>query len=159
MVKYYFIAEQNHNIMTLQKKIATLRSRNLKKMDASLPKILTSKEELNKIVHKIEQEFSLTEYISKIRMLIDTNDLFVEQNLIFTPEKIKNSNFLQYNTRVSVTGDYIKIKKFIVDVLNLPGLVYFDSVGFVRDQVANQARNQGKVKFNFQLSLFFKKGV
>ncbi|MDA3915445.1 MAG: type 4a pilus biogenesis protein PilO [Deltaproteobacteria bacterium] len=149
-VKYYLISEQNKNIIALQKIIAAARSGSHLKADTGS----TSREDISRIMHKIPREFSFTQYAAELRDLIDINDLHVEKTMVFKPEKIKKSDLLKYNTNIVVTGDYRKIKKLIADILNLPGVVYFNSINFTRVK-----DSQDKVELKFELSLFFKRGT
>ncbi|MCP4671081.1 MAG: hypothetical protein GY857_07225 [Desulfobacula sp.] len=158
-VKYYLINKQNKKVIILQKVIAAARSGSYLNSDLLVPPTPDSQKEIDKIFQKIPWELSFTQYAAKLRTLMDSNDLSMEKNLIFRPEKIKNSDLLQYNTNIAVTGDYTKIKKFISDILNIPGLAYFNSINFARTKNNNDGYNQGKVKFQFELSLFFKRGT
>jgi Tfp pilus assembly protein PilO len=153
-VKYYLISEQNKNIIALQKVIADARSSSHLKADISLLPVSTRKEDISRIMHKIPREFSFTQYAAKLRALMDINDLYVEKTLVFKPEKIKNSDLLKYNTNITVTGNYDEIKKLIADILNLPGVVYFNSAHFKRAK-----DSQDKIEFKSELSLFFKRGA
>jgi hypothetical protein len=158
VAKYYLVNEQNKKIIILQQVIAAARSGSYIQPAIPLRTVSTSQDDINSIVNKIPEEFSFTQYAVKLRRLMDTNDLFVEKNLIFKPvfksKKTEKSHLLQYNTNIAVTGDYIKIKKFIADILNLPGLAYFNSVNFARSK-----DNQDKVELKCKLSVFFKKGT
>jgi Tfp pilus assembly protein PilO len=151
-VKYYLISEQNKNIIALQKVITAARSGSHLQADMSLLSESTSQEDISRIMHKIPMEFSFTQYAAKLRELMDINDLSVEKTLVFKPEKIKKSDLLKYNTNIVVTGNYRQIKKLIADILNLPGVVYFNSINFTRVK-----DSQDKVEFKFKLSLFFKR--
>ena len=153
-VKYYLISEQNKNIIALQKVIADARSGSHLKADMSLLLVSTRKEDISRVMHKIPREFSFTKYAAELRALMDINDLYIEKTLVFKPEKIKNSDLLKYNTNIAVTGNYRKIKKLIADILNLPGVVYFNSMNFTRVK-----DSQDKVELKFELSLFFKRGT
>ena len=158
VAKYYFVNDQNKKIIILQKVIAAARSGSYIKSDLSVQPVSTSQEDINSIVNTIPEEFLFTQYAAKLRMLMDTNELVVEKNLVFKPGsksgKTKKTDLLQYNTNIAVTGEYIKIKKFITDILNLQGLVYFNSVNFARSK-----DNQDKIEFKCKLSVFFKRGT
>ena len=162
VANYYLVNEQNNKIIILQKVIAAARSGSYIQPEIPLQALSTIQDDINSIVNKIPQEFSFTQYAVKLRGLMDTNDLFVEKNLVFKPiftsgsksGKTEKSALLQYNTNIAVTGDYIKIKKFIADILNLPGLAYFNSVNFARSK-----DNQDKVELKCKLSVFFKRGT
>jgi Tfp pilus assembly protein PilO len=153
-VKYYLISEQNKNIIALQKVITAARSGSHLQADMSLLSESTSQEDISRIMHKIPMEFSFTEYAVKLRDLMDIIDLHVEKTLVFKPEKIKKSDLLKYNTNIAVTGNYRQIKKLIADILNLPGVVYFNSINFTKVK-----DSQDKVELKFELSLFFKRGA
>lgn len=153
-VKYYLISEQNKNIIDLQQVIAAARSDSHLNADMSLRPVAISQEDISRIMHKIPREFSFTQYAAKLRDLMDINDLSVEKTLVFKPEKIKKSDLLKYNTNIAVTGNYRQIKKLIADILNLPGVVYFNSINFTRVK-----DSQDKVELKFELSLFFKRGT
>jgi len=153
-VKYYLISDQNRQIVTLQKVIAEARSNSYLKTGISLQPLSTSKDDISRIMNKIPEEFLFTQYAVDLRALMDTNDLYVEKTLVFRPEKLENSQLLKYNTYIFVTGDYAGIKKLIADILNLPGVVYFNSVNFTR-----ASESPEKVEFKFELSLFFKRGT
>ena len=157
--KYYLINKQNKKVIILQKVIAAARSGSYINSDFSELSMPDSQEEIDKIFKKIPWELSFTQYAAKLRTLVDTNDLSMEKNLIFIPEKINKLDLLKYNTTIAVTGDYVKIKKFISDILNLPGLVYFDSIYFVRLKDNYAGDNKGKIEFKFGLSVFFKRGT
>jgi len=152
--KISIIDEQNKKVSIFQKVLAAARSGSYLTPAVPVQQVFTEQDDIKKIIHKIPEEFSLTEYAAGIRELIDENHLLIKKSLIFTPEKTKNSNLLKYNTKVVVTGDYIQIKKLISDILSLPGLVYLNSARLVREK-----EDQGKVKFDFKLSVFFKRGT
>ena len=154
VAKYYLINGQNKKIIMFQKDIASARSGSSFKSDLPLLPRLTNQDDINRIINKIPEEFSFTQYAAQLRALIDSNSLTIEKNLVFKPEKTEKSDLLKYNANIVVTGDYIKIKKFIADVLNLSGFVYFDAINFTRDR-----DNKDKIKFKFELSLFFKRGT
>jgi len=153
-VRYYMINEQNKKIITLQGVIAEARSGSYLKAGIPVQPLSTSQDNISSIMNKIPQEFLFTQYAAELRSLIDTNDLYIEKTLVFKSEKIKSSDLLKYNTNIAVTGSYAEIKKFIADVLNLPGVVHFNSVNFTRAK-----DNIDKVEFKFELSLFFKRGI
>ena len=154
--KYYLINKQNKKVIILQKVIAAARSGSYLNSDISGLQVVDSQD---KILKKIPGEFLFTQYAAKLRVLMDTNGLFMEKNLVFMPEKLKQSKLLKYHTTIAVTGDYIKIKKFISDILNLPGLVYFNSIYLTRVKDTHSGDNQDKIKFKFELAVFFKRGT
>jgi len=162
VAKYYLVNEQNRKIIILQQVIAAARSGSYIQPEIPLRTVSTDQDDINSIVNKIPEEFLFTQYAVKLRKLMDTNELSVEKNLIFKPffktgsksGKTGKSDLLQYNTNIAVTGDYIQIKKFITDILNLPGLAYFSSVNFARSK-----DNQDRVELKCKLSVFFKKGT
>lgn len=157
--KYYLINKQNKKVITLQKVIAAARSGSYLNSDISVLPMSDSQDKIDKILKKIPGEFSFTQYAAKLRILMDTNGLSMEKNLVFMPEKLKQSKLLKYHTTIAVTGDYIKIKKFISDILNLPGLVYFNSIYLTRVKDTHSGDNQDKIKFKFELAVFFKRGT
>jgi len=116
--------------------------------------VSTSQEDISRIMHEIPMEFSFTQYAAKLRALMDINDLYVEKTMVFKSAKIKKSDLLKYNTNIAVTGNYRKIKKLIADILNLPGVVYFNSIHFTKVK-----DSQDKVELKFELALFFKRGT
>ena len=152
--KLYLIDGQKNKIFILQKNVSAARSNRYFKSDRSAENLFAEQNDLKMIIHKIPEEFSLTQYAARIRSLIDENHLFFENSLVFRPEKATKSDLLllKYNTNIIVTGSYSKIKSLISDIQNLPGIGYFDSARLVREK-----DNRTKVKVNLELSLFFKR--
>jgi len=153
-IKIYLTNAQSKTISTLQRKLSTARKGTEMTLDYSVKPGFREQNEIKMILHKIPEEFSFTQFASKIRSLIDKNNLFVEGSLIFKPEQTATSDplMLKYNTNISVTGNYIEIKKLLSDIQNLPGLSYFNSARLVRGK-----DNQSKIKLNLELSVFFKR--
>ena len=152
VAKIYLVNEQSKKISILQKVVAVARSGSYLDPDKKpAHHIFTEQDDINKIIRKISGEFLLTEFAAEIMALIDKNHLFVEDSLIFKPEKIKQPDLLKYNTNIIVTGSYIQIKKLISDIQNLSGLSFLNSPSLVRTK-----DNQNKVKLNVELSVFFK---
>lgn len=151
--KIILIQEQNQKIALLQKVIAAARSGNyLKKEQPEEKNIPALADDIKNIRNKIPREISFTEYVSNISKIMDQNGFTIEKNLTFVPEKITRNDLLKYNTRLEATASYPRIKQFIADVLNLPGLIYFDAVKLTRDK-----DRQDMVRFQFELAVFFKK--
>ena len=152
--KIYLTNEQSKTISILQRKLFAARKGDDLKPDYSVKPGFSEQNEIKMILHKVPEEFSFTQYASKIRSLIDKNHLFVENSLIFKPEQTEVSDLLmiKYNTNISVTGSYIKIKKLLSDIQNLPGLNFCNSARLVREK-----DNQSKIKLTLDLSVFFKR--
>ena len=156
IAKLYLIDGQKNKIFLLQKNVSAARSNSYLKSDRSAENLFAEQNDLKMIIHKIPEEFSLTQYAARIRSLIDKNHLFVKDSLVFRPEKAMKSDLLllKYNTNIIVTGSYRKIKNLISDIQNLPGIAYFISARLVRKK-----DNKTKVKLNLELSIFFKRGT
>ena len=105
-------------------------------------------------MNEIPQEFSFSEYAVKVRSLIDMNQLFIEDSLVFSPEETQNPSLLVYNTNIIVTGKYPAIKQFIADIQNLKGLKYLNSVSMIRD-----SKHRERIKLSLRLSVFLRKGT
>ncbi|MFH2059882.1 MAG: type 4a pilus biogenesis protein PilO [Pseudomonadota bacterium] len=151
-VRFYLINEQANQVSILQNMVAAARSGNYLKSDKPLQKISTEQNDVKRILHKIPDELSFTEYAVKIRSLIDKNHLIIDGSLVFMPEKTKEAILLKYNTNIIVKGNYTKIKKLISDIQNMPGLVNFDSASIAREN-----KTQDKVVLKLKLSVFLKK--
>ncbi len=154
IARFYLIDGQKDRIFLLQKNVSAVRSNSYLNPDRSARNLFSEQNDLKMIVHKIPEELSFTQYAVRIRSLIDENNLFLKDNLIFRPGKITKSDLLllKYTTNIIVTGSYSKIKNLISELQNLPGIGYFDSARLVREK-----DNRTKVKLNLELSLFFKR--
>lgn len=151
--KTILIQGQNQKIILLQKVIAAARSGSyLKKENPEVKRAPALTDDIQNIQAKIPKEISFTEYVSNISKLMDQNGFTIERNLAFVPEKITRNDLLKYKTRFETTASYPRVKQFIADVLNLPGLIYFDAVKLIRDK-----DRQDMVRFQFELAVFFKK--
>jgi Tfp pilus assembly protein PilO len=157
VAKLYFIDGQKNRIFFLQKNASAARSNSSIKPDndRSAENVSAGQNNLKMILHQIPEEFTITQYAAGIRSLIDKNNLFVKDSLVFRPVKAEKSDLLllKYNTNIMVTGSYGKIKNLISDIQNLPGIGYFNSAKLVR-----QKDNKTRVKLNLELSVFFKRG-
>lgn len=158
--RFYLIGDQNREIIVLQQVVAAARSGSYIEKEASPPILKHSPEDdLKKIIAAIPKEFSFTQYVSKISSLIDSNHIRTEKNMIFTPEKTISSVLLKYNTRLDLKGNYADLKKTITDILNLPGLLYIESLSFDRDGSSSQEdfKAEDRVRMQCELSVFFKR--
>lgn len=150
-VKFLIIDELNNKITLLQKR--AVRSK-IVRPGKSSSVVSVEKDYIKKIIQKIPDEFSFTQYAVRIRELIDKNHLSIKGSLIFKPEQIKKMNLLKYNTSLVVTGNYNKIKTLISDLQMLPGLSYINSVS-----IGRESDDPDKIKLNLGLSMFFTKGT
>jgi Tfp pilus assembly protein PilO len=153
-VKYFIIGNQSSYISFLQKKAIAVRSDTSSASERSAQQISKQYNDLKKIMNKIPKEFSFSDYAIKVRSLIDKNQLFIEDSLIFRPEKTLNPSLLVYNTNIIVTGNYSDIKQFIADIQNLTGLKYLNAVSMKRGE-----KDRERIQLNLMLSVFFRKGI
>lgn len=152
IVKKVILDRQVNKIFLLQQTIATARSNSYLRTGKPGKPLSAEQDDIKKIMQKIPEEFSFTEYASQIRALIDKNHLFVEDSLIFRSEETKKPDLLKYNTNIIVTGDYGKIKKLISDIQNLPGLIALNSA-----RISRVKGNQDTIKLTLELSVFLKR--
>ncbi|MCK5312693.1 MAG: type 4a pilus biogenesis protein PilO [Desulfobacteraceae bacterium] len=153
-VKFFIIGNQSKYISFLQKKAVAVRSDTSSAFERSERQISKQYNDIKKIMNEIPQEFSFSEYAVKVRSLIDMNQLFIEDSLVFSPEETQNPSLLVYNTNIIVTGKYPAIKQFISDIQNLKGLKYLNSVSMIRD-----SKHRERIKLSLRLSVFLRKGT
>jgi Tfp pilus assembly protein PilO len=151
--KFAVLDEQTYNIALFEKVMSAARSQNRVNMDQKLNPAEKMESDMGKIVQQIPQALSLTESAAKLRFLIDRNKLAVKDSLVFRHEKSKMPVLVKYYTQFSVNGSYKKIKGFISDLQNVPGLLYLDSVKIVRLE-----ENEAGLKLSLGVSILFKKG-
>ncbi len=152
MAKVTVIDEQAQEIFVLQRDISAFR----REASANQGKKSNPFEELkfniDKIFQKIPNELSFTKLAAKLRSLIDKNHLRVSDTLIFKPKIIDHPILITYYTQFSINGEYGKIKAFISDLQNLPGLLYLDSVKIVRLK-----ENETRLKLSLGISFFLRR--
>lgn len=154
VVKYFIIGNQSTYISFLQKKAVAVRSDTSSASARSEQQISKQYNEIEMILNEIPKEFAFSEYAVKVRSLVDTNQLFIEDSLVFSPEETENPSLLVYNTHIIVTGKYPAIKQFIADIQNLKGLKYLNSVNMTRD-----SKSRERIKLSLRLSVFLRKGT
>ena len=150
IVKYSVIQDQAHEISILEKGVVKARKGSQNKSGAG---IIKEEEEIKFFFNALPEFVSFTEYAVTIRELIDTNQLIIEDSLIFVPEKTERTDLLQFHSNIRVVGDYGKIKQFIADIQNLPGLNYMNAVNITREKEAPD-----RIKLSLELAVFFKRG-
>ncbi len=104
------IVHQEHKVAVLQKVITAARSGNYvvqEKPELNSDELI-EKTEINKILNTIPQEFAFTKYAANIRNLVDRNNLFIDEGLIFKPENSNNDKLLKFNSNLKVAGTYSK---------------------------------------------------
>ncbi len=147
------ISQQEHKIAVLQKVISAARSGRYEvkqQKSGKKPVAIAERLEINKILDNMPKEFTFTQYATTIRSFVDKNDLFIDGGLIFKPEKSGDKILLKFNTNLVVEGDYPKLKKFLSDIQNLPGILSINSASFVR------ARDDlSLISLKIDLSVFF----
>jgi Tfp pilus assembly protein PilO len=155
--KFSILDEQVYKILVLQKVLSAARSENFVNKEKKSNPAEEMKEEMKSVVDKTLEQIpavlSFTEIAAKLRLLIDNNQLLIEDSLVFRPEKTKMPALVKYHTQFSVNGDYGKIKGFISDLQNVPGLLFLESVKIVRI-----ADNEPLLKLSLGISLFFRTG-
>ncbi len=152
-VKYVVIRQQEHKIALLQKVISAARNgqyevRQLK--PANAPAVLAAGLEMNKILNKLPNEFTFTQYATTIRSFVDENNLSIDGSLTFKPEEIEDKNLLKFNTYFVVKGDYPTLKQFLSDIINLPGILLINSASFARAK-----SDLRLISLKIDLSVFF----
>ena len=152
IAKLTFLDGQAQKILLLQKDISAIRRALVIQPEKTANPVEEMKFNIDKIFQKIPDEFSFTQLAAKLRILIDENDLVVDNTLVFRPVKTENLRLVSYYTKFSVKGDYGKIKGFISDLQNVPGLLYLDSVKIVRLE-----ENETQLMLSLGVSIFFKK--
>lgn len=150
IVKYSVIQDQAHKISILEKGAVKARKGSQNQPGAG---IIKEEEEIKKIFNALPEFVSFTEHVVTIRELIDTNRLTLEDSLIFVPEKTEKPDLLQFHSNIRVVGDYGKIKQFIADIQNLPGLNHMSAVNITREKDAPD-----RIKLSLDLAVFFKRG-
>jgi hypothetical protein len=150
VVKLSVINDQAQRLSILEKRTATSRRVGL---SSPGPDMGTEKAEVTRILQAVPDIFSFTEQAVKIRELMDKNQFMVRDSLVFSPEKTGAKDLLQYNTRITMAGDYVKIKQFIADIQNLPGLHYIKGLAVTREK-----ENPDRIALSLELALFFKRG-
>ncbi len=151
--KFAVIDEQTYKIAVFQKVMSSSRSQNLVKMEKKLNPAEKMTSDMEKIIQQIPRALSFTELAARVKFLIDRHKLSVKDSLVFSPEKSKMPSLVSYHTQFSVNGSYKKIKGFISDLQNVPGLLYLDSVKIVRLE-----EDEERLKLSLGISMFFKKG-
>lgn len=151
--KFAVIEEQAYKIVLFQQVMSAARSQNLIPMEKKLNPVEKMTSDMEKIIRQIPRALSFTELAARVRFLIDRHHLGVKDSLVFRPGKSKMTALVKYHTQVSVNGNYKKIKGFISDLQNVPGLLYLDSVKIVRVE-----ENEAPLKLSLGISIFFKKG-
>ncbi len=154
VVMVTIIEQQEHKVAVLQKVIAAARSGKYEvqeKLELNSYELI-EKTEINKILNTIPQEFAFTKYAANIRYLVDKNNLFIDDGLIFKPENNYNEKLMKFNSNLKVAGNYSTLKKLIADIQNLPGIIFINSVSFFRN---NEDINM--ITLNINLSVFFRR--
>lgn len=156
VAKIVLTKEQGRKISVLQQRISHARQDSHVKPMKNEPHQVKEQSQIKMILHKVPEELSFTHYAARIRSMIDSNDLIIEESLVFMPEKdkIPERLLVKYTTFIRVTGTYGKIKRLISDLRNMEGLSYFDSAKIIRGK-----KNPDKIKLDLQLSVFFKRGT
>jgi hypothetical protein len=150
VVKLSVINDQAQRISILEKRMATSRRAGF---TGPGPEMGTVKAQVARILQAVPDIFSFTEQAVKVRELMDKNQFVVQDSLVFSPEKSGAKDLLQYDTRISLAGDYIKIKQFIADIQNLPGLHYIKGLALTREK-----ENPDRIVLSLELAVFFKRG-
>lgn len=150
IVKLSIINDQVQRISILEKRTATSRKA---WAGSPGPEVGTEKAQVTRILQAVPDIFLFTEQAVKIRELMDKNQFMVRDSLVFNPEKTGAKDVLQYNTRISMAGDYAKIKQFIADIQNLQGLHYIKGLAVTREK-----ENPDRIVLSLELALFFKRG-
>jgi Tfp pilus assembly protein PilO len=153
--KIFILDEQAHKISLLQKELSAARNETSVTVEKKLTPAETLEKEMKSGVEKtlgqIPAALLFTESAAKLRRLVDTNHLTVEDSLVFRPEKTKMPALVKYHTRFSVNGEYKNIKGFISDLQNVPGLLYLESVKIVR-----VTDTEPLLKLSLGIHLFFR---
>lgn len=151
--KFAVLDEQTYKIAVFQTVMSSSRSQNRVNMEKKLTPAEKMTSDMEKIIRQIPRALSFTELAARVRFLIDRHQLSVKDSLVFRPEKAEMAALVKYHTQFSVNGSYKKIKGFISDLQNVPGLLYLDSV-----KIARSEENEAGLKLSLGITLFFKRG-
>jgi Tfp pilus assembly protein PilO len=144
--------KQAQKISVLQRDISGIRRADSVRPGKKSNPLEVLKFDIDNIFQKIPDEFSFTPLAATLRILVDKNHLVAADALIFRPKKTDHPLLITYYTKFSINGEYGKIKAFISDLQNLPGLLYLDTVKIVRLK-----ENETRLKLSLGISIFFKK--
>jgi hypothetical protein len=109
---------------------------------------------IDTIVDRIPEAVLFTEHAARLRQLIARNDLRIDSSLVFRPADAPQPYLLKFDTRISAHGRYPRIKHLISDILNMQGLICFNSMQLERDTDTLEEN----IRLSLDMSMFFKQG-
>lgn len=143
--------------------------RNQKKQIADLQQIYIQKRKSGpvNINDEIEQYLAAQKSVPAFRKHLPETSEFAERvkeldtalrknglsnsRMIFKPVKTDNLSLWKYSTSFSVSGKYSRLKSFLANLQNLPGLFCIESISF-----KNRSKKSEKVDMAITISTYFK---
>lgn len=110
----------------------------------------TALADLQKFRERIYQKSDFAKFVSELYTISSKNSLIID-SITYVPTFDKESNLLQYVLTLSVSGNYLQLKRFVYDVSRSTNPLFVTSVSLV-----NQKTTEAAVQLKVQICTYFR---